>query len=105
MIKVNGMSVFPADVEMLLAQHPAVDSVAVVPTDDPSTGQRPVAFVVPRADSSVTSEELVTWARANMAPYKVPLVKVLGSLPLTATGKVRKNELADDAAALAESAR
>lgn len=105
MIKVNGMSVFPADVEMLLAQHPAVDSVAVVPTDDPSTGQRPVAFVVPRADSGVTSDELVTWARANMAPYKVPLVKVLGSLPLTATGKVRKNELADDAAALAEASR
>lgn len=105
MIKVNGMSVFPADVEMLLAQHPAVDSVAVVPTDDPSTGQRPVAFVVPRPDSGITSDELVTWARANMAPYKVPLVKVLGSLPLTATGKVRKNELADDAAALAEESR
>lgn len=100
MIKVNGMSVFPADVEMLLAQHPAVDSVAVVPTDDEKTGQRPVAFVVPRADADLTSDELVTWAKANMAPYKVPLVRVIGSLPLTATGKVRKHELADDAAAL-----
>ncbi|MET0467490.1 MAG: AMP-binding protein [Aeromicrobium sp.] len=100
MIKVNGMSVFPADVEMLLAQHPAVDSVAVVPTDDPDTGQRPVAFVVPRAGSDVTAQELVTWSRANMATYKVPLVSVLGSLPMTATGKVRKNELADEAAAL-----
>ena len=100
MIKVNGMSVFPADVEMLLAQHPGVESVAVVPTDDPATGQRPVAFVVPRKGSDVTAEELVTWSRANMAPYKVPLVSVLGELPMTATGKVRKNELADDAAAL-----
>ncbi|MCL3837631.1 AMP-binding protein [Aeromicrobium duanguangcaii] len=100
MIKVRGMSVFPADVEMLLAQHPAVESVAVVPTDDPETGQRPVAFVVPRAGSDVTAQELVTWSRANMATYKVPLVSVLGSLPMTATGKVRKNELADDAAAL-----
>ncbi|MBA4608037.1 AMP-binding protein [Aeromicrobium sp. Marseille-Q0843] len=100
MIKVRGMSVFPADVEMLLAQHPAVDSVAVVPTDDPDTGQRPVAFVVPKPGSDVTAEELVTWSRANMATYKVPLVSVLGSLPMTATGKVRKNELADDAAAL-----
>ena len=100
MIKVNGMSVFPADVEMLLAQHPGVESVAVVPTDDPATGQRPVAFVVPRKDSDVTAEELVTWSRANMAPYKVPLVSVLGTLPMTATGKVRKNELADQATAL-----
>nr|MCW2727460.1 acyl-CoA synthetase [Aeromicrobium sp.] len=100
MIKVNGMSVFPADVEMLLAQHPGVDSVAVVPTDDPRTGQRPVAFVVPKGGSEVTAEELMTWSRENMAPYKVPMVSVLSSLPMTATGKVRKNQLADEAAAL-----
>lgn len=100
MIKVNGMSVFPADVEMLLTQHPAVDSVAVVPTDDPETGQRPVAFVVPREGSELTAEELTAWARDNMATYKVPLVAVLDTLPMTATGKVRKNELAGDAAAL-----
>lgn len=104
MIKVNGMSVFPADVEMLMTQHPAVDSVAVVPTDDPDTGQRPVAFIVPREGVEVTAEELATWARANMATYKVPLVSVLGELPMTATGKVRKNELAGDAAALNERA-
>lgn len=100
MIKVNGMSVFPADVKMLLNQHPSVDTVAVVPTDDPQTGQRPVAFVVPREGSGLTAEELVTWARANMAPYKVPLVSVIGDLPMTATGKVRKHELAEDAARL-----
>ncbi len=100
MIKVNGMSVFPADVEMLLAQHPAVESVAVVPTDDASTGQRPVAFVVPRAGEDVAAEDLVAWARDNMAPYKVPLVRVLSDLPMTATGKVRKHELADEAAEL-----
>lgn len=100
MIKVNGMSVFPADVEMLLAQHPEVDSVAVVPTDDPETGQRPVAFVVVQGGSEITADRLVTWSRQNMAPYKVPVVSVVDSLPMTATGKVRKNELADEAAAL-----
>lgn len=93
MIKVKGMSVFPADVEMLLSQHPAVDSVAVVPTDDPDTGQRPVAFVVRRPSHSVQAEELAAWSRQNMAPYKVPVVVVTDRLPLTATGKVRKHEL------------
>lgn len=97
MIKVNGMSVFPADIEMLLAQHPDVDSVAVVPTDDPERGQRPVAFVTTRPDASVTADELTAWSRETMAAYKVPIVSVVGSLPMTATGKVRKNELADDA--------
>ncbi len=97
MIKVNGMSVFPADVEMLLAQYPGVDSVAVVPTDDPERGQRPVAFVTTRPGESVTADEITAWSRENMAAYKVPVVSVVGSLPMTTTGKVRKHELADDA--------
>ena len=100
MIKVNGMSVFPADVEMLLAQHPAVDAVAVVPADDEQTGQRPVAFVVLKLGIGATVEEIVAWCRGNMALYKVPVVAFVGALPMTATGKVRKNELADDASAL-----
>ncbi|MBM9462056.1 AMP-binding protein [Aeromicrobium sp. YIM 150415] len=100
MIKVKGMSVFPAEIEVLLAQHPLVESVAVVPTDDPDSGQRPVAFVLPAEGATVTAEELVSWSRENMATYKVPLVKVVGALPMTATGKVRKHELAEDAAAL-----
>lgn len=105
MIKVNGMSVFPADVEMLLAQHEAVDSVAVVPTDDPETGQKPVAFVVSRADVDITEADLVAWSRKNMAPYKVPLVALVTELPMTTTGKVRKHELAEQAAAKASAGR
>ena len=97
MIKVNGMSVFPADVEMLLAQYPGVDSVAVVPTDDPDRGQRPVAFVTARPGHHLTAEDIAAWSRDNMAPYKVPLVSVVGGLPMTTTGKVRKHELAEDA--------
>ena len=101
MIKVKGMSVFPADVEMLLAQHPAVDSVAVVPAEDPETGQRPLAFVVAKPAAEISEAELAEWSRANMAPYKVPLVVLADSLPMTATGKVRKHELAQEAAAKA----
>lgn len=105
MIKVNGMSVFPADVEMLLAQYPGVESVAVVPTDDPETGQRPVAFVVARPGTALRADELTDWSRKNMAPYKIPLVSVIDELPMTATGKVRKADLDDQAAALAAGAR
>jgi long-chain acyl-CoA synthetase len=82
---------------MLLSQHPAVDSVAVVPAQDPETGQRPVAFVVPQNGAMVDTEDLAAWSRQNMASYKVPVVVVLDRLPLTATGKVRKHELEDQA--------
>lgn len=101
MIKVKGMSVFPAEVEMMLARHPALDSVAVVPADDAVTGQRPVAFVSLRAGSSVTAAELEEWAHGQMAGYKVPLVEVLAQFPLTDTGKIRKAELLGRAEAVA----
>src|SRR5699024_9320743 len=97
MIKVNGMSVFPAEVEMMLADHPALDSVAVVPADDAVTGQRPVAFVSVRDGATVTAAELEEWARGRMAGYKVPLVEVLAQFPLTDTGKIRKAQLLDRA--------
>lgn len=100
MIKVKGMSVFPADVEMLLAQHEAVESVAVVPRDDPDTGQVPVAFVVLRPGAQLSVDELTSWSQENMAAYKIPLISIVDSLPMTETGKVRKHVLEDQADAV-----
>ncbi|MFC7304527.1 AMP-binding protein [Streptomyces monticola] len=93
MIKVKGMSVFPAEVETLLARHPEVLAAAVVAVDDPETGQRPYAYVRTRPGSALTADELRNWAAATMATYKVPVVELLDDLPLTATGKIRKTEL------------
>ena len=105
MIKVKGMSVFPAEVEMMLAGHPEIESVAVVPADDRETGQRPVAFVSVRAGASVTAPQLEEWAREQMAAYKVPLVAVVEHFPLTDTGKIRKGRLFDRAQELANHRR
>ncbi|MFI6873489.1 AMP-binding protein [Streptomyces sp. NPDC050400] len=94
MIKVKGMSVFPTEVETLLAQHPDVLAAAVVAVDDPVSGQRPYAFVRAVAGSALTGDDLRAWAVASMAPYKVPgVVEILDALPLTPTGKIRKTEL------------
>jgi fatty-acyl-CoA synthase/long-chain acyl-CoA synthetase len=76
MIKTNGMSVFPSEVEALLLLHPDIQAAAVVPKPDPVSG-----------------DELREWAARNMATYKVPTVEVLDALPMTATGKVRKADL------------
>lgn len=93
MIKVNGMSVFPAEVETLLGRHPDVHAVAVVPLDDPATGQVPLAYVQPEPRSSCDANSLTTWARAQMAPYKVPRIRLVQTLPMTDTGKIKKGEL------------
>ncbi|GAB3363649.1 AMP-binding protein [Amycolatopsis echigonensis] len=102
LIKVKGMSVFPAEVELLLTRHPAVRTAAVVPAADPESGQVPVAFVSLAPDASVSAAELRAWAKTAMAPYKVPLVEVVGEFPMTATGKIRKVELTDRAQRLAD---
>jgi len=95
MLKVNGMSVFPAEIETMLGQHPAILGSAVVGRADEDRGQLPVAFVMLRPEAVGTIDEaaLTAWCRASMAVYKVPLVRIVDTLPLTATGKVRKQDL------------
>uniref|UniRef100_UPI003564700B AMP-binding enzyme n=1 Tax=Pseudomonas sp. TaxID=306 RepID=UPI003564700B len=93
MLKVNGMSVFPSELEALLGQHPAILASAVLGRRDEDSGQRPVAFVVLKPGSAASADGLQAWCREAMAAYKVPQIHLLDSLPLTATGKVKKNEL------------
>ena len=93
MIVSGGENVFPREVEDLLADHEAVEEVAVIGVDDEQFGQRLKAFVVVRRD--VDPEELKAYVKTNLASYKVPReVVVLDELPRNATGKVLKRELA-----------
>jgi acyl-CoA synthetase (AMP-forming)/AMP-acid ligase II len=90
----GGFNVSPAEVENLLLGHPAVAQVAVVGMPDARLGEVGVAFVVVRDGTTLTSDELVTWARAHIANYKVPRrVEITDALPLNASGKVLKHEL------------
>lgn len=95
MLKVRGMSVFPSELEVLLSRHPAVLGSAVVGRPDRDKGQMPVAFIRLRAEhaATVSADTLHAWCREQMAVYKVPEIRIVDELPLTATGKVRKVEL------------
>ncbi|MBM7367727.1 AMP-binding protein [Gordonia hydrophobica] len=98
MIKINGMSVFPSEVEALMRHHDGIEAISVVPRPDPDRGQVPVAFVVTASDGP-DETELVAWAREHIATYKVPEVILVDALPMTATGKIRKGDLLERAAA------
>lgn len=95
MLKVKGMSVFPPEIEALLGQHPAVLGSGVIGRDDSDKGQVPVAFIQlkPEAIGTIAPEQLQAWCRERMAVYKVPEIRFITALPMTATGKVKKQEL------------
>lgn len=93
MLKVNGMSVFPSELEFQLSQHPDITAVGVVGQTDGAKGEVPLAFVELRDGIELSPEDIRDWSRQNMAPYKVPRVRVLPEIPLAPTGKVLKREL------------
>lgn len=95
LIITGGENVWPTTVERVLATHPDVAEVAVVGRHDDEWGQRVVAVVVPRDPASPpTLESLRTYVKASLPACAAPReVEMVGGLPRTASGKVRRNEL------------
>jgi acyl-CoA synthetase (AMP-forming)/AMP-acid ligase II len=94
MIISGGENIYPAEIERVLAEHPALADVAVIGVPDERWGEVPKAVVVLRADASVEPEELLGWCRERLARYKVPkTVDIVSELPRNPTGKVLKREL------------
>lgn len=104
-IKSGGANVAAAEVEAVLASHPAVAVAYAVAVPDPSRGESVGAFVVPAGD--VDAESLVAWCRERLASYKVPRVVWLrreDELPQKSSGKADKAALRAEAARLASDA-
>jgi long-chain acyl-CoA synthetase len=90
----GGYSVFPAEVEAVLAAHPAVAEAAVVPVPHAELGEEVGAFVALRPAATAGPDELIAWCRERLAGFKYPRrVTILPSLPRSATGKVLKAQL------------
>ncbi|GIW12337.1 MAG: long-chain-fatty-acid--CoA ligase [Dehalococcoidia bacterium] len=93
-IKTGGATVYPAEVEAVLLEHPAVREVAVVGLPDAQWGELVAAAVVPVPGQTITPEELFAFASRQLATYKRPrAVYVLAELPKSAAGKVLKREV------------
>jgi acyl-CoA synthetase (AMP-forming)/AMP-acid ligase II len=93
----GGYNVYPLEVEAVLATHPGVSEVAVVPRPDPVMGEIGVAVVVPKHPAHPpTLDELRAYTAQRLAGYKRPeALRVVSQLPLTAMQKVDRRALAE----------
>lgn len=93
-IKTGGYKVSALEIEEVLRQHPAISECAVVGLADEEWGERVAAAVELRADADLSLPHLQQWAKAHLAPYKVPrALHVVDTLPRNSMGKVVKPDV------------
>lgn len=94
MLLVNGINVYPREIEEVIYQVPNVNEAAVIGVPDPRKGEQPLAFVSAKEGTVLDEKAVMTYVREKLADYKVPKrVVVLPALPRNATGKVLKTAL------------
>jgi HIP---CoA ligase len=93
-LTVGGFNVYPAEVERVLGEHPAILQAQVVGTPDARLGELPVAFVRLRAGGDVSADELREFCSERLSGYKVPATfRVVDEFPVNGAGKVEKYRL------------
>lgn len=93
-IKTGGYNVYPTEIENVLAEHPAVNEVAVVGLPDPRWGERIHAVVSLVSGASANPEELCEFCRGKIASFKVPKsAEIWPELPKGPTGKIQKRSI------------
>lgn len=97
LIIASGYNVVPREVEEVLFMHPAVMEAAVAGVPDPRRGETVKAYVVLKEGQSATEEEIRSFCKENLAPYKVPtLVEFRKDLPKSQVGKVLRRLLVEE---------
>jgi long-chain acyl-CoA synthetase len=94
MLLVNGINVYPREIEEVLYQFPGVREAAVIGKPDSRKGEQPIAFVSANDGVELEEKALLQFVRRKLADYKVPRrVVFLPALPRNATGKILKTTL------------
>jgi len=93
----GGENISSLEIEDVLYAHDAVAEAAVVARPDDKWGEVPCAFITLRAGEDISEADMIAFCRDRMAHFKAPKKIIFGELPKTATGKIRKNVLREQA--------
>lgn len=98
----GGENISSVEVEIALYKHPSTLLAAVVARPDEKWGETPCAFVQLKPGATATEAEYIEWCRQHLARFKVPKKIVFGAVPTTATGKIQKYVLREQAREMQE---
>jgi acyl-CoA synthetase (AMP-forming)/AMP-acid ligase II len=94
MFKSGGYNIYPREIELVLEQHPAISSAAVVGVPDEFYGESGYAFLQPQGQASPDADALKDWCKSHLSNYKVPKVfDLITAMPLLPNGKLDKSAL------------
>jgi acyl-CoA synthetase (AMP-forming)/AMP-acid ligase II len=94
MIKSGGISIFPEEIEEVLATYPGLAEVAVISCNHPEWGEAVKALVVAKSGATIEPENVIQFCKERLASYKAPkFVDVVANLPRTALGKIDRGKL------------
>ncbi len=94
LIITGGSNVYPAEIEAVLVEHPAVGDAAVFGIPDPEWGQQVKAVIEPSGDAPVDIDDVRAFAASKLASFRVPRsFDIVDALPREAHGKLKKRVL------------
>lgn len=97
MIIASGYNIYPREVEEVLFEHPKVQEVVVAGVPHSYRGETVKAYIVLKEGEIATEEEIITYCKEKLAPYKVPkLIEFRNELPKSAVGKLLRRKLVEE---------
>ena len=96
MIIAGGYNIYPIEIDNVLFDHPKILEACAVGVPDEYRGETLKAFIVTKEGETLTEEEVLTYCRETLAPYKIPkTIEFVKELPKTVVGKILRRELRD----------
>lgn len=100
----GGENIYPREIEEFLYQHEDILDVQVVGVPDEKYGEELMAWIIPKESSSITEEDVQAFCKGQISHYKIPrYIRFTDEYPMTASGKIQKFRLREDAKNLIQS--